>query len=148
MSVSGPCFVNHHAHSTINSQFLRKPQKRWLFSLTPKCGIMLTKNIKRRCRFTWYSWVLISVIYTTVFCANVDQFRLGPRPTTFFLDQFRTGSRPITLWYLFSIWLTCKLTILRAAGCGLRAAGCRLRAAGHIWLLPCNKVITQENWND
>ena len=31
-----------------------------------------------------------------------------------------------------------KLTILRAAGCGLRVAS-------HIKLLPCNKVITQEN---
>ena len=41
-----------------------------------------------------------------------------------------------------------KLTILRAAGCGLRVAGCGLRVAGHIQLLPCNKVIAQENWND
>ena len=38
-----------------------------------------------------------------------------------------------------------KLTILRAAGCGLRVAGCGLQVAGHIQLLPCKKVITQEN---
>ena len=115
-------FVNHHTRSIFNSQFLRKPQKRWLFSLTPQVWDHAYKNIKRRCRFTWYSWFFISVINTTVFfffffffffcfCfffANVDQFRPDLGPLHFFLDQFRTGSRPTTLWYLFSISLICR----------------------------------------
>ena len=48
VSVSGPCFVNHHTRSTFNSQLLRKPRKRLLFSRTPKCWIMLIKKYEKK----------------------------------------------------------------------------------------------------
>ena len=103
--VRGLSTTTHVRHLTLS--FWENPPKRWLLSLTPKCGTMLIKNIKRRYRFTWYSWVLISVINTIFVPMWIS---LGPDlgPPHLFLDQLRAGSGPTTLWYLFSIWLICR----------------------------------------